>query len=1713
MVNGEEAKQAQSLKQPRLSGYIIAVLQLGPAGLTALRVQVRISVAENAPLPMKNHEKWDNLGLSQEGLNLGHEDGLRRGGSLAKAEGIKASLGAILVAGLCSLSPVRGQTSGICSRTQAVRDAIVDLVAGVTTCSDITSSHLNSIRGMLNLSNESLTSLQAGDFAGISSLQSLDLSNNDLSSLPEDVFDNLNSLESLSLSNNDLSSLPEGIFDGLSSLQRLDLQNNSVSNLTEDVFDDLSSLRKLYLYNNDLSNLPEDIFDNLNSLQRLFLGSNLLRSLPENIFDNLNSLQLLNLDGNDLSSLSEEVFNGLSSLEKLYLYNNNLSNLPEDVFNSLSSLQRLDLNINSLSSLPEDVFDGLSSLKRLSLQGNDLSSLSENVFDDLSSLQYLDLRGNPLSCLPALPVQDIWIGPDNLSRCSDTTAPRVISIVRQAPSTSPTSADSLVWRVTFSEAVSQVDRGDFTVSGSTATVQGVTAVTGATGAYDVQVSGGDLANLNGRVTLGLASSQDIVDNSGNRLSTGTPTGTNSNSFTVDNTAPTVSSAIGNGTAVAILFTEALAAAPNLSSSAFTVKRSHDGIESRVGLSGSPRINGNAVTLTLATELLSSDTAIKVSYSRAGNGNGNRLEDRAGNQVATFADQAVTKNCSRTEAVREEIVARVAGVSRCENITADHLSGITVLDLSGEGITSLVAGDFAGLISLQTLNLSNNSLSSLPENVFNSLTSLQTLNLSNNSLSGLQSATFSSLTSLQTLNLSNNSLSGLQSATFSSLTSLQTLNLSNNSLSGLQSATFSSLTSLQTLNLSNNSLSSLPEEAFHGLTSLTTLNLSSNSLSSVPLTVFNALTSLQTLNLSNNPLPSTNAPIVTTLHLFRVPALLTADTSGLSDADGLSTVRYSYQWLRVDGDGRSNETTISGATSRTYKLTAADVGKKIKVKVTFQDDGGNHETATSGAYPTSGTVTAAASCPAPTYGGGATEIWKGTLAVGEGLGLRYRFYGYSANSSILLGQPFGGLDDATFSVGSNDYVIQMLVSRRGPRTAMQLDNPLSTTDRQQIALYICDKEVLLGERFSSGEGHGNVYELMGNADSNPDLDWFNDAQRTLSISRDNVAPSLESATVNGNQLVMTFTEELETTATAPSSAFTVAVDHDTANLATNNPVSVHGRTVTLTMAEAVSPGRTVTVSYATPNSGGRLQDRKGNHVASFADQSAANAVPGPVTVSVGDAEVEEAAGATLDFLVTLSRSRDTPTTVGYATSDGTATSGGDYTAASGTVTFAAGETEQTVSVTVLDDAHDEGRETLTLTLSNPNPSEVELGDRTGTGTITNNDPMPRAWLSRFGRTVAEQVVDAVADRFGKALPPGLQVRVAGEDLGQGPVENNHSLLAKVVGFERVGEEQLWEGTAFALSPQEEGGLAFWGSGALSSFRGKEEELSLAGEVSTALLGADWRQGRWLAGAALAYASATGSYHQGNDAGEGEVGSSITGLFPYGRYALNPRLSFWALLGYGAGDLALSPSRQEQVSTTINLSLAAVGLEGVLLDGGAAGLTISSSADGLFLQTGSQKADGLAASKGDVSRLRLALEASRPFPLANHSSWLTPALELGLRQDSGDAETGFGLDLASSLRWLAPERGMAVAVKGRSLLSHGAEGEWRDQGLSASLSWDPTPSSRLGHSLSVSRTWGGSAAARLDALLSPEAFPSLGGVLHQCGRRPSGVGGGFFLRLPR
>ena len=121
--------------------------------------------------------------------------------------------------------------------------------------------------------------------------------------------------------------------------------------------------------------------------------------------------------------------------------------------------------------------------------------------------------------------------------------------------------------------------------------------------------------------------------------------------------------------------------------------------------------------------------------------------------------------------------------------------------------------------------------------------------------------------------------------------------------------------------------------------------------------------------------------------------------------------------------------------------------------------------------------------------------------------------------------------------------------------------------------------------------------------------------------------------------------------------------------------------------------------------------------------------------------------------------------------------------SGTLSFGPQETSKTVSVPVLDDAVDEGSETMSLTLSNPSPSSVRLANARATGTIVNSDPLQKMWLSRFGRTVAGHVVEAVSGRLSDTLS-GAQMTVGGQSVDLLHADDEGTVAQALTGLARV-----------------------------------------------------------------------------------------------------------------------------------------------------------------------------------------------------------------------------------------------------------------------------------------------------------------------------------------
>ena len=239
------------------------------------------------------------------------------------------------------------------------------------------------------------------------------------------------------------------------------------------------------------------------------------------------------------------------------------------------------------------------------------------------------------------------------------------------------------------------------------------------------------------------------------------------------------------------------------------------------------------------------------------------------------------------------------------------------------------------------------------------------------------------------------------------------------------------------------------------------------------------------------------------------------------------------------------------------------------------------------------------------------------------------------------------------------------------------------------------------------------------------------------------------------------------------------------------------------------------------------------------------------------------------------------------------------------------------------------------------------------------------------------------------------------------------------------------------------------------------------------------------------------------GAGEAESTLTGLYPYGRYALSERVSLWGVAGYGAGTLTLMPDEAARIETDLGLAMGALGLRGVVVEAPAeGGVELSVKTDAMAVRTTSDAARGedggnMAASEAEVTRFRLGLQATW-HGVAAGGGTLTPRVEIGVRHDGGDAETGYGADIGAGLSWSDPARGISGEVRARGLLTHEADG-FGERGFSGTFAWDPAPSTALGPSLTLSQTVGAASSGGSEALLGRGTMAGLpandGGALER------------------
>ena len=418
----------------------------------------------------------------------------------------------------------------------------------------------------------------------------------------------------------------------------------------------------------------------------------------------------------------------------------------------------------------------------------------------------------------------------------------------------------------------------------------------------------------------------------------------------------------------------------------------------------------------------------------------------------------------------------------------------------------------------------------------------------------------------------------------------------------------------------------------------------------------------------------------------------------------------------------------------------------------------------------------------------------------------------------------------------------------------------------------------------------------------------------------------------------------------------------------------------------------------------------------------------------------------------------------------------------TVTIEAGQDSAILMVATEDDDVDEGIVAGMVTAEVLVGAGYELGTpASATVTVQDDDEVVpldlSGWLARVGRTTSDQVVETVRGRMTRG-PGGTRMVIGGWDLeGLGAhysIKPSDRLAMWSRGERPLGRwpngettlRDLFGRSSFSASGQLDGGDGYWsvwGRGATTRFSGGVGDASVDGELNGFMGGFDLARGRWLGGVVLSHNRADGTLGEAGPRGR-EVGTILTGVYPWARYSITDQLSAWAMLGYAGGSLSLDGGSDSDPNA--NLAMAALGWRGdVIGTSGEQGFSLALTSDAVMSRTTTGD-ETIGDHEGTASRARLLVEGSHGFQVG--SATLEPLAEVGVRGDMGDAETGAGMEMGGGLSVTIPSLGLTLQGRARGLVAH-EDGTYREWGGSAVLRLQPDPSGR-GLSLRVAPAWG-------------------------------------------
>ena len=1594
---------------------------------------------------------------------------------------------------LCSFA-VQAQTVNICNHTDQVEEAILSVIPG-DNCATVTTTQLSGIKS-LSLNSKGITALKLGDFDG------------------------LTGITDIHLRDNELVSLPSGIFAGLTNLQRTDLSHNP------------------------LPSLPADLFAGLTNLQRINLSHNRLSSLPADLFAGLTNLQRINLWANELSSLPSGIFAGLTNLQRIDLEANKLSSLPSGIFAGLTNLQWIDLWANALSSLPADLFAGLTNLQRINLSFNDLRSIPANLFDHIISGASLDFQVhvNPnLICLPASILNHKFVNVSpKLPPCELTVTLGLlpVSISENGGISTVTATLNRVSSAPTTITVSVAPTAPATTSDYTlSTNRTLTIAAGATGSTGVvTITGMDnsvyapdkTVTVRGSATnpQGVADPPDVMlmitddDEAPEVTLLLTPALISENAG-----VSTVMATLNRVSSAPTMITILASPAPPATTSDYTLSTNRT-LTIAAGATGSTGV----VTITGVDN--SADAPDKTVTVR---GSATNPQGMTGPKDVTLTilddDEAALRITltAKPSSVMESALGTPMTVTAAMNAVRTEVTPVTLSVDSGTAMSGI---DFVAVDAF-SITIAANSTTG---------TGMFTLTPIDDVLDELdETIRVTGSTSVNGITITQDEVVILDddqpvSLSIQDLTVLEDVGVARVQIDVTPAAPTALTVTYATI--AQTATAGSDYESTTG-----TLSIPAGSTTAgiaIPILDDRFMESTETflVRLSDAMLGQSEATVTiedNDTYRLRAEGTSVLESAGevtfavtLDAPNPVQAVEVAYETL----DGSAMAGTDYLRQQGTLVFPVGEVRREVSVPViddtmeemeeTFRLRLSNPEHALLSNFEATGTIRDDDALPVVNVTSSVTvredagsvrfAVTLSRALPGRDTEVGFTVPGETAIASLdyrvrtasplrfLSGQTTQFVDidiiedeilegEETFRVVLTDVRHGVLDQSEGRGTIIDNEDAvtvqigdvvvgesdraavfpvtlsgvlgrgvtLAYTSEDETAQAGQDYEAVAGElRFAAGARHQQIRVPILNDLEEEDEETFlvrlngnawgveltdNEARGTIEDDDDPITVSILDgrATEGSGVLLMPVrlsraSLEVVSVRFASSDASARAgSDYEASRgIVIFERGSTQGRIIMEVLEDLeVEPEETfqVTLSGAT-----NATIARGVGTGTILDDE------GDVRVSIARVTVS---GSAAEFEVGLSAPSSSAVTVSYTTEDGSAKEGEDYEPRMGEITLSPGEVHRKVRVTLL--ARDPARTAKAFSLVLLSAVNAELHQVRKDAVLKEEieKSVLEAYVSRMLRTSVSHVVEALSGRA--------------EGIAQCRV-STLSLLR--YGTWRPSPGELFSGCGARFR---QGGWSIWGQGAFTRLRGTDGALSLRSEITTVMVGADheW-SGGWMAGVLAAHSLGDGLYDIPSQSGRSS--SQLTGLYPYVSYQKGAGMQAWLLLGLGHGDAEV-----DALESSVGSGLVALGLTGILVGARTGQL-------GYEVDVFMAAADVEESSRLWVRRVRAGVEGRLRW-----GSGIQPYAEAALRHDSGEAETGLGLELGGGVQWAPPERRVRAKVSGRRLVLHTAEG-LQECGLMAALEYgDPRG---LGATAQVRPMWGavyGGDLWREDALL--------------------------------